>query len=258
MLIHEAKSIFNVSGKNRLKDCAKYAVLLSFKRKIEDAKHHIAYFLEKTSKPVISCGGGKDSTAIAILARSLDPTIPLVCGDPPNPLSDRETHLKNLFSWLGGSIHRVPYAWDVKDVLEGTKKYPEGLKQRILAKWHREHDVDGVIFGIRVSESRSRRLNFAHNGYVYKTNAGWRCQPIANLSAEEVICVAMMYDAPINPIYERQKGNLDFNFIRDGTWWPHGYINISGWIKEYYPEHYEEHCLATTIYDASKSTVCLF
>lgn len=231
---------------------------LGFRRKYDMALHHVENFLAMAKRPVIACGGGKDSTAAAILARRVDPRIPIVCGDPPNPLSDREAHIIALASWLGGSFLRVPYAWDVRSVLDGQKPYPESLKMKVLAAWHKAHGVDGVIFGLRSEESRSRQALLRWKGAIYAMKAGWRCCPVGQMSAEEVLCVALLHDAPINPVYSRQKGNLNFNLIRDGTWWPHGYTDISGWVREYYPEHYEDHIRAGQVYDAHKSRICQY
>lgn len=258
MLIHELRQDCAARGKSRLSDCKKLAVTLGFERKLERAKAAIWQMLAVCSKPVISCGGGKDSTALAILTRQIDPSVPLVCGDPPNPLSDREEHLQNLFAWLGGEIQRVPYSWDVAAVLAGKAKYPDNLKQRTLAAWHKSHGVDGVFLGIRAAEARYRRLNFYSRGFVYQTRAGWRCQPLARFTADECLAVALLNDAPINPVYTRQKGECDFESIHDGTWWPHGLVSQAAWMREYYPEHYEQYCLAQIVYDAQKSRVCAF
>lgn len=257
MLIYEVKETFSRQGVSRLKDCLKHSRTLAFRRKCEHAKSALDVFFSKVKNPVVSCGGGKDSTATAILARQVLPNVTILCADPPNPLSDRNMHVDNLQAWLSGNFIRIPYDWDVNEVLSGNSKYPEGLKMRVLTKYHRDNRIDGVVLGIRTSESKSRRLVYKSKGQVYKTENGWRCLPVATFSAEEVLCVAMLQDAPINPVYTRQRADISFEIIRDGTWWPHGIVDISQWIREYYPEHYENHIKAIRIYDASKSRVCM-
>lgn len=254
MFLHEMKK----NDGSSIKECFKHSRTLDFKRKRDNALRQIEIFLRKVKNPAISCGGGKDGTAISILARSICPSIPIICGDAPNTLSDRDQHLESLFSWLGGTVHRVPYDWDVEPVLRGVKAYPEGLKMRILSKWQKMHGIDGIIFGVRASESKLRRISLSSRGFVYEMKEGWRCQPIADMSAAESICVAIMSDAPINPVYTRHEGYIDFDSIRDGTWWPHGKIDRSSWIRRYYPEHYEDFKKASIVYDASKSRVCVF
>lgn len=258
MLLAEAKKYFAKQGMATIQECSKFAHTLSFKRKCEAAKHRIEAFLSKVKNPILSCGGGKDSTAMAVLCRQVAPDIPIVCADPPNPLSDRKTHVEDLFSWLGGSIYRVSYDWNVQAVLEHEAQYPEGLKQRILSAWHKDKGIDGVVFGIRTAESRVRRLLIRSRGFVYQNKGGgWRCCPIADMTAQEALCVALLYDAPINPVYTKQKGACNLERIRDGTWWPHG-MDDSLWIKEYYPEHYEDYLRALSVYDVKKSIVCSY
>lgn len=258
MLIHEVKRLEAGDAAVRLMDCAKLARTLAFRRKYDAARQRVEEFLRLSSRPVISCGGGKDSTAISIIARSVDGSIPILCADPPNPLTDREKHVRALLSWLGGQCVRVPYDWDVRSVLRGKTPYPEGLKMRTLSKWHKDNSIDGVILGIRASESKTRRLNLAQRGFVYPVQGGYRCQPIADMSAAEVLCIALMHDAPVNPVYIKQTGVLNFDYIRDGTWWPHGKIDNSAWIRRYYPECYEAYSLAKVIYDAKRSLICAY
>lgn len=258
MLIHEAKKREAVDASVRLMDCAKLARTLAFRRKYDAAKRRVEEFLRLSSRPVISCGGGKDSTAISIIARSVDGSIPILCADPPNPLTDREAHVRALFSWLGGDAVRIPYGWDVQAVLRGEEPYPEGLKMRTLSRWHKEHGIDGVILGIRASESVARRANLGQRGFVYPVQGGYRCQPIADMSAAEVLCVALLHDAPVNPVYVKQAGMLDFDMIRDGTWWPHGFRDNSSWIRRYYPEFYESHMAAKAVYKAERSLICAY
>lgn len=258
MLIGEAKSRFCDEGRMRLQDCVKHARTLVFRRKYDAALRRVEAFLEHVRNPVISCGGGKDSTAVALIARKIEPKIQIWCADPPNPFADRETHVKTLLEWLGGPCERFDYVWKVDAVLEGRERYPEGLKLRTLQRRHQERGVDGVILGVRASESKTRKLNLSRRGYVYETATGWRCQPIADMSAAESLCVALMSDAPINPVYTKQMGELDFDHIRDGTWWPHGKVDNSAWMRRYYPEHYEDYRAASLIYDGRRSVVCTY
>ena len=258
MLIREAKDLEAADAAMCLMDCVKLSRTLAFRRKYDAARRRVEEFLRLSSRPVISCGGGKDSTAISIIARAVDGSIPILCADPPNPLTDREAHVRALLSWLGGDSVRIPYDWDVQSVLRGEKPYPEGLKMRTLSRWHKEHGIDGVILGIRASESKMRRLNLAQRGFVYPVHGGYRCQPIADMSAAEVLCVALLHDAPVNPVYTKQAGVLNFDHIRDGTWWPHGKIDNAAWIRRYYPEFYEPHMAAKAVYKAERSLVCAY
>lgn len=236
---------------------------ISFENKVNEAMRTVELFLKTVHNPVISAGFGKDSMATTLIARAVDPTLPIVCGDPPNPLSDREEHIKEAINFLGGKITRVPYDWDVESVLNQRERYPEGLKMQVLQRWQAEQKYDGVIMGVRKAESRKRAINYALRGEIYQVKDGtWRCLPISRFTAEESLATAIYFHAPINGVYQKTRLAKSFEDIRDGTWWPHGESDLWGyneWIKLYYPEHYDDYCKAVLLGTSrEKSKVCIY
>lgn len=245
-----------MANKNKLTDIAKYAHTIEFRNKLDRSLATLDAFLNRTNNPVISCGGGKDGTAIALLAYMLGANVPYVTADPPNPLPDRAEHNKELMRWLGGTWYNVPYDWDVKAVLDGREQYPDGLKMQMLSEFQREHGIDGVVFGIRAAESRKRAINLAMRGEIYETDSGARCQPIARWTAEDSLCLALLLDAPINPVYLKMDGAGDMEQLHDGTWWPHGIEDRAGWIKRYYPDYFDLYERALKVCGKSESKPC--
>ena len=155
-----------------MKDLAHLAALgrtATLGRKVHRARLLVEEWLRLCERPVISCGGGKDSTALLQLVHSVEPTVPVVCADPPNPLPDRPEHVRLLEMAAGGGWTHVPYPWDVDAVLDGREQYPEGLKiVRLRAELDRR-SCDGYALGIRCSESKGRRLNYRKRGALYLT-----------------------------------------------------------------------------------------
>ena len=143
-------------------------------------------------------------------------------------------------------------------VLNGDEPYPEGLKMKMLSEWAANHAVDGVAMGIRTAESNARNINYALNGYVYHTKSGIRCQPIAKWTAKDSLCLALLFDAPINPVYEKMEGVGNIEQLHDGTWWPHGAEDRSGWMKRYYPECYELYRRALLVGAKKNFKSCVF
>ena len=125
-------NIADIERRSRTQDCGslldmeKYARTIDFQRKVDDAMRTLDNFYRITKNPVISCGGGKDGTAVALLSIRIGSNAPIVCADPPNPLPDREQHKSALRDYLGVGWSSVPYDWDVEAVLSGDQKYPEG------------------------------------------------------------------------------------------------------------------------------------
>lgn len=190
---------------------------------------------------MISCGGGKDSTALLQLVHSVDPSVPVVCADPPNPLPDRPGHLRLLEMADGGGWHHVSYWWDVDAVLAGEKPYPEGLKIRRLEAFLAENGFDGLALGLRAQESRGRAYNYARRGSLYLHGSGrWVVTPLAQWTAEEVIGYVAAADIlPTNPVYRKLELAPDLNRLRDGTWYPRETADAQGyedWLRLHYPE----------------------
>ena len=52
-----------------LLDFKKFSKTLEFGRKVDEAMRALDVFFETCENPAVSCGGGKDGTAVALLAR---------------------------------------------------------------------------------------------------------------------------------------------------------------------------------------------
>lgn len=232
-----------------------------FTDKVYCAKKNIENMMKLCANPILSCGGGKDSTAIAILAKTVNPDIYVICANPPNPLPDRAKHNDELKKYLGGVWIDLDYAWDVDAVLKGDIKYPKNHKIDTLKAFQSDNDIDGVIFGIRKTESNGRLMNYKLNGDLYKTKDGWRATPIVNFTAEESLAVAILHDAPINPVYEKTHLAPNYEYLRDGTWWCHNtqYADVTGgWMRYHYPELYQRYMMSVDIQGGIKNPICAY
>lgn len=245
MRINEIKSEhFNLT------DVAKIASTVGFQKKFLEAQKITEEFIGQCKKPAVSFGGGKDSMAVLIIAQTIDPYIQVICANPPNPLTGREEHLRNVTQVCTPNIIFCDYKWDVDAVLAGEMKYPAGTKQAVLRETQKHIGIDGIIWGCRNSESRGRTMNFARNGYIYTSQDVKVCQPIAKWSAFEVLALACVTGYPINPVYEKMDGFYNLDQLHDGTWWPHDTNSEKGaWLKKYYPEHYEKYLMASRLGD---------
>lgn len=234
---------------------------LQFQKKIYLAQKSIEKLMQLSKQPVVSCGGGKDSTAVALLARKVNPGICILCANPPNPLPDRGEHNQNLKSFLGGTWIDIDYLWNVSAVLSGAEEYPAGLKMKILKEFQADNEIDGIILGIRAAESKGRTINFRIRGDLYEVEKSWRSTPIVNFTAEESLAVALMCDAPINPVYSKTVLAPNYEWLRDGTWWCHSpqYADVcGGWIKHYYPDLYNDYMKSVEIAGKEKGLVCSY
>ena len=224
---------------------------LAVQRKWDLSRRIVERFLRSGGTPAISCGGGKDSTLTVIVTHSVDPSVPVVTADPPNPLPDRERHVRMLSAVSGSEWHRVGYPWDVDAVLAGDIPYPEFLKLRVLRSWHEKRGIDSVILGVRKSESRDRHQRLDGHGPIWTYGNLRYCAPIAHWTADEVVGFQLWANKlPVNPCYFKLAGAHDLEHLRDGTWYPREYTDAGWhgpWLLRHYPEVYDDYTLARAI-----------
>jgi len=249
VLLSDLKS---VSRKSPLA-LAPIAGTVQFREKLDAARELIQRWLVSCSRPYISCGGGKDSTATALLVRTEDDRVPIVCAHPPNPLPGRDKHVSAVRKYFGEPWIDMPYPWNVDAVLEGADTYPDLLKVKMLNNLSVGYGFDGLAMGLRSRESNGRRILAAVRGDMYDKKDGMKiCLPVLRWTADEVLALAASIGAPINPIYSNTHLMPSYEVIRDGTWWPHLYGTPSElayrvWLSWYYPELTEKYDLAVRL-----------
>lgn len=245
--MHSARTASAISTVRRL---AALSGTLAFQRKRDRSLRILAEWRRQCLRPVVACGGGKDSTALLLLALEVDATMPIYRADPPNALSDRPTHVDLLQRATPSPWVIVPYPWDVAGVLAGDRPYPAMLKVRTMEARLASDGIDGVALGLRRQESRAREIHYRLRGAIYRKANGWlMCQPIADWTADEVIGYTIASDRlPLNPVYTKTYLQPDLNRLRDGTWYPREVsdaLGYRGWLRFHYPEHAEDYDRAT-------------
>lgn len=211
-----------------------------FQRKVSESLRILEEWALACRKPTISCGGGKDSTAVLLLAMRLGLDVPVYRADPPNPLPDRPGYVDALARASGMEWRVVPYWWDVDAVLSGAEPYPALLKIRKLKEAYETDRVDGVALGLRSEESKGRMWLQRTKGSTYLAGRVMMCNPILRWSAEETVGFALSEDKlPLNPVYRKLRLAPELNRLRDGTWYPREIADGRGyreWLGLHYPE----------------------
>ena len=79
------------------------------------------------------------------------------------------------------------------------------MKEAPTRRFYREHNIEGTVTGLRVSESMMRKLNFADYGAlcyssIYNTLISW---PLYAWLDEDIFKYITKNNLPLNPIYEK-------------------------------------------------------
>lgn len=241
-------------GRSDLGRCRALASTLDFGRKLERSRAWVRHWLDRCRRPLISCSGGKDSTAVLQLVHEADPGVPVLLASPANPTLridlDRADHVRllQLADPAGAGGWQVKtYAWDVEAVLQRDVSWPTGAKKACLVAAQIAGGADGLAWGLRREESRPRREVLASLGPIwplrYRGYPGrpiLTCAPIQDWTAEEVVGWLLATDRlPLNPVYSRTEGVPSLRYLRDNGWWPrdtpdrHGYRD---WLQLHYAE----------------------
>jgi len=201
----------------------------------------------------ISWSGGKDSTAVAHLVKSIWPEVPIISQFDDCDWADKEPYMTQVAKKFGWEIIKaVPdfsvwemarqYKIGVEHVCAGSHDMTKLAFFDPLNKKQKEHGAGGIFMGLRAEESRMREMNYYKRGMLYQLKSGeWRCNPIVRLLVDDVFSYLITNDVGINPCYLK---NRFFPPQRIRLSW--AFPTPSGvskgemrHIKYYYPQHYQ-------------------
>ena len=162
---------------------------------------------------VLSWSGGKDSTAMVHLVRSIDPTIPIMIQFDDCDWPEKRPYVECVAEQQGWQYHTVEPSFSV---FEAASKGRIGFDQfcaqshwltkdsflKPLDKMRCKLGAGGVFLGLRAEESRARSIHLWSRGGVYRLKNGqWRCCPLMRWTAEDVFAYLTKHGIEINPCY---------------------------------------------------------
>jgi len=172
-------------------------------------------------KVYVAWSGGRCSTIALHFALQQDPDIPVVFNNTGIEYSETVKYVRHMAEKWKLNFHELkPEAnfWDlVKEhgfpQLRGSskKKRPRKpacchyLKEAPANIFVKEHNLNGLITGLRVEENRPRALVIFQKGpyYYAKRDNLWKFHPIALWPLEKLMDYAKLHDIPLNPLYEQ-------------------------------------------------------
>lgn len=200
--------------KNKLIEWKLWSWQDEFGRKVESAWATVRRAISHTHiKYAIYWSGGKDSTALTHIVKSLFPKTPIITQFDDCDWPEKESYIDRVAKKRGWEVNKVRPDFSVS---EAMKKYDllqddicsltHWMTQNAFIKplndfayskgWH------GKFLGLRIEESRTRKINIYSRGYVYPNNNGdVMALPLASWTAKDVFAYLVSRKIEINPHY---------------------------------------------------------
>lgn len=188
-----------------------------FRSRIARALKTLEKAAEQGLSPYISVSGGKDSTVMLHLARSVFPQAPALFADDefnlPETLELLDT-IPNLVRVAGRRQHAEWFtAWDngPENVPEGTHWIEDIEGDSRMNTWAKAEGHDAACIGVRAQENWYRRIYIAKyakkNGgsplaYIKKRDM-WHIYPVGFLTVQDVWACIALHKLPYNRAYDR-------------------------------------------------------
>lgn len=188
----------------------------AFARQVDDARRIIERALSMACF-VASWSTGKDSTAMTHLVRTMDDDIPILIQFDDCDWPTKRPYAERVCAQLGWQVHSVEPDFSVWEIAcrerigydnicaQSHQITRDGFLVPLDAK-RRELGGDGVFLGLRIEESRARKLNLASRGPLYRLRDGtWRCCPLWRWTARDVFAYLVSHGIEINPCYLQNR-----------------------------------------------------
>lgn len=170
-----------------------------------------------TASFCLSWSGGKDSTAMVHLVRSVAPETPIMIQFDDCDWPEKRPYVERVCAALGLSVCSVEPDFSVWQRMRTGRIGEENFCDisheltreaflRPLADAQHELGCDGVFLGLRIEESRNRRIHLCLRGGLYQIASGdWHCCPLAHWTAEDVFAYLIAHGIEINPCYGQNR-----------------------------------------------------
>lgn len=172
--------------------------LPGFCRKVDEAKAIIQNAFTTAPAWHVAKSGGKDSTVVLELVRSLGFTVPAVFSDDEWWLPETEEYLKRL------QASGVDLRW-IRTNARHTEWFSTSGDYDGIPDYARQQGFGGVFLGLRKDENAYRRKGLGNRGMLYycKKDSIYQCSPIGNWSVRDVWAFIFSNNLDYNRAYDK-------------------------------------------------------
>lgn len=236
------------------KTCLIWSKMPQYKRRIDQAKSEIAEMLLISKRPYIAFSCGKDSSVLADIVLSQNPSIPcrFICSGETRIVHNVDSVISHFKNKYNANIEEIfidrvfSEEWKNASFDEQRKAGRKDI-QSIDNKQY-----DGVFMGLRKDESRGRKIslsfhkdeNLPANMYQYKKRPFYRMCPLADWKTEDIGAYIVSNHIPILNWYQeygfesRTTARLTGDAVRQNVIFYIHKTNLAGYQKliERFPE----------------------
>lgn len=222
-----------------------HGMLARTQRRFDQARQMVADHMGTAPRSYVSWSGGKDSTAVCLLAAEVAPDVPMVHRshgvDYPEVI-EYCADLAGARSW----VYHLAVCNTAEDyvrlLVSATDEMPwAGRHAANMAAIG--YEPDGMLYGLRCDESHDRRVLLASHHGTWAGKHGLTTAPCWNWSGLDVAAFLDLNDVSPCPIYARLEalgappGALRVGFVVGGGGARMGrYV----WLKHGWPDLYAE------------------
>jgi len=208
----------------RLAECYR----LDISGKVALANEVLHTLLEATDKVAVAFSGGRDSLVALHLTIQIKPDVPVVFVNTSIEFPETRAYVHQLAHEWNLNLHEVKPTVNFWKLAEeqgipvagrGNTTFMREMSQKTGVKlsnsccrrmketparqFYRAHGIEGVVTGLRVSESLMRKMNFADYGALrysstYNTLVAW---PLYAWKDEDIAQYIEAHNLPVNPLY---------------------------------------------------------
>lgn len=218
----------------RLAECYR----LSLEGKVSLAEEVLSALFQATNRVAVAFSGGRDSLVALHITRRFNPDVKVLFVNTSIEFPETLKYVRELAEkwrlnfyevkprvnfWRLAQEQGLPVAGRgnttfMRDLankaqVKLSNSCCRRMKETPARQFYKEHGIEGVVTGLRVSESLMRKLNFADYGALrysstYNTLVAW---PLYAWRDEDIDEYVAAYQLPVNPLYR-------MGYKRVGCW----------------------------------------
>lgn len=217
--------------------------------RVEQAREAIKHWIGLSSRRYVSFSGGKDSSVVLHLVRSLAPDTPCVYWDA-------DCCFPEVSALIDATPNCTRYATDEPflDTLARYGLFSDGDIDRAtmqstvygpVTRWTRDGAFDGAAYGLRQEESRGRRMMGRQRGAVFFSQQYevWQCQPVTTWLYDDIWAYIVTNNVPYAGTYDRMWDMPERE--QRVSYWAGETSRTNGrwvWLQRNYPELWNRLC----------------